>query len=551
MKKHSTGKLTEEQLKEQDKIYDQKKAYDYIILGTGNAALTAGALLSNAGKKVCLLEAHDIPGGYAHTFKMGDYAFCAQVHYIWGCGPGGKIYEFLKKLGLEKDITFELYNSEGYDHMILPDNKRVKIPFGFDKLAENIEAAYPGQKANVEKFCKILSDIRKELAHFPSEEIKWWQYITKGLSFRNLMKYKNKTLQDVFDECKLSKEAQAVLCAQAGDFGSPPNELSIFPYAGLFGGYNIGAYYPTKHYKYYIERLVKFIKDKGGDIFYETPVTKINIGEGPESQITGIETKGGKIFTAKDYICNIDPQTASKMIGLDKFPQSFKKALSYKYSPAGVMLYIGLKKSFDPAKYGLGNHNTWHMTQWDMNKMWDEEARGDFNSPWWFMSTPTVHSNQPGIAPEGGHILEVATFTDYKLFKEAQDKSYSEYLKLKKSIADRLIELVEKHHIPDLREHIALKVIGSPTTSEDFVSAPFGNAYGSLMSPENMALGRLKAKTPWKNFFWCNASSGYAGIYGTVHTGVQLYMDLTGDKFYDSTKGPTDDEFIASLRRNQ
>ena len=73
--------------------------YDYLILGSGNSALTAAALLVNAGKKVCILEAHDIPGGYAQSFKWGDCYFWGQVHYIWGCGPGGKIYEFLKKMG--------------------------------------------------------------------------------------------------------------------------------------------------------------------------------------------------------------------------------------------------------------------------------------------------------------------------------------------------------------------------------------------------------------------------------------------------------------------
>lgn len=35
-----------------------------------------------------VLEAHDVPGGYAHTFRMRDYRFCAQVHYVFGCGEG-------------------------------------------------------------------------------------------------------------------------------------------------------------------------------------------------------------------------------------------------------------------------------------------------------------------------------------------------------------------------------------------------------------------------------------------------------------------------------
>ena len=341
MKKHSTGALTKEQIEKQNTLYKEKHEYDYIIIGSGNSALTVGSLLAKAGKKICMLEAHDIPGGYAHTFKRGEYSFCAQIHYIWGCGPGGKVYEFLKKLNLEKDITFELYNPDGYDHMIMPDNKRVKIPFGYDKLIENVEKAYPGQKENMKKFCNILTKIKTELSKFPPNNIKLWEYATLWPSFITLLKYKNKTLQNVYDECNLSKEAQAVLCAQAGDFGSPPDELSIFGYVALFGGYNVGAYYPTKHFKYYIDRLAKFITDHKGHIYYQTKVSKININN---DKVTSVETEDGKTFTAKNFICNMDPQAASKLIGQEKFPESFKKSLNYKYSPSGIMIYLGLKK---------------------------------------------------------------------------------------------------------------------------------------------------------------------------------------------------------------
>ena len=80
---------------------EKKERFDYLFIGTGNSALVAAALLTNAGKRVLMLEAHDIPGGYAQSFAWGDY-FCGQVHYIWGCGPEGKIYKFLQKIGLEK-----------------------------------------------------------------------------------------------------------------------------------------------------------------------------------------------------------------------------------------------------------------------------------------------------------------------------------------------------------------------------------------------------------------------------------------------------------------
>ena len=540
MKKHSSGALSKEERKEQDRIYAEGHEYDYVIIGTGSVALTVGALLAHSGKKICMLEAHDCPGGYAHTFKRGDYSFCAQVHYIWGCGKGGKIYEFLKKIGLEKDITFNLYDPEGYDQMVLPDGKKVGLGYGYDRVIENIEKVYPGQAGKVRKFCGILARMRKELRKLP-DKVNWWEYIYRWPMFLGLLQYKNKTLQNVFDECRLSKEAQLVLCGEIGDVGVPPKDLSFLAYVGLFCGYNLGAYYPNKHYSYYIERLAKSITDhEGCHIYYETEVSGIDVEDG---RVCGVKTKD-KIFHADRYICNMDPRRAGEMIGLEKFPSSFRKKLSYSYSPAGFMIYLGLKKGFDLKKYGFGKHNTWHFLQWDMNQMWKECLEGNFEKSLMFMSTPTLHSSFPGIAPKGAHILELATFTNYSLFAEAQKKGYGEYVRLKNKIAGKMLDLVEKHYIPDLRKHISVKVVGSPMTCEDFVMAPFGNAYGSLMTPKQ-TINRVGAQSPFKNFYWCNASSGYPGIYGTVHTGASLYMDLTKDYYYQSV---SDEESLGMLR---
>jgi all-trans-retinol 13,14-reductase len=548
-KKSSTGALTQEQKEAQDARYAEGHDYDYVFIGTGHAALVSASLLAKAGNSVCMLEYHDVPGGYAHTFRAGDYQFCAQIHYTWNCGEGANMWHFLKKLGLEKEVTWNLYDPDGYDHMVMPDGTRVRIPYGWDKLAENIDAAYPGQKSHVKKFTNILSKIRKEMREFPSgKDVKWWEVLLKAYKFLTLLKYRNKTLQDVFDECGLSKEAQAVLIANAGDMGEPPKRLSIFPYAGLFGGYNTGAYYPTQHFKGYIDALVKNIESQDSShIYYETEVTNVVVGNA--KKIERVETKDGKIFTAKKgFICNMDPQQAAKkLIGWEKFPKKFQKQLDYDYSFSGLMLYLGLDDGIDLRDHGFGKFNIWHMEDWDMNEMWDKGAGLDFDKIWWFMSTPSLHSEDKTTTPAGGQILEIATFVSYDTFKKTQDASYAEYMKMKLEMADLLLDKIEEKHIPNLRNHIKVKQIGSPTTNEDFVLAPGGNAYGSAMTPKNLGLGRLKAWTPWDNFFWCNASSGFAGIAGTLHTGVQLYMDLTGDVFFTKDDLKTDEELIADL----
>jgi len=537
MKKFSSGALTREQKALQDEHYRESLAtveYDYLFIGTGNATLACASLLSNQGYKVCMLEAHDVAGGYAHTFERNGYSFCAQVHYIWGCGEGGRIYEFLKRLGLEKDITFELFDKTGYDHMIMPDGKRVKVPYGWAQLQKNIEEAYP-QTTGLDAFFKIVKALLKEMAALP-KKIYWWDYLFKGpLFFSTLLRYRNATVQDLFDACGVSIEAQTVLTAQAGDLMLPPDKLSLLFYVSLLGGYGSGAYSPTKHFKYYIQRLVKFVTDHGGDFYFEEPVTAISTNNG---SISGVTTESGKTFTAKNYICGMDPQKSAEMIGWQHFSKRDQDKLKYEYSDNGVMVYLGLKPGFDPAKYGLGNHNTWHCLDWGMNTMWEAGKKLDVEHTWFFMSTPTMHSNDnSNVAPEGGHIIELATFTPYAPFKQAADQSHQDYLAMKKNISEKLIDLVVKYHIPDLRDYIAVKVVGSPTTSEDYCNSPYGNAYGAALLPK-YTVSRLKADTPFDNLYWCNASSGTPSIYGTVTTGMELYMDLTSDYFYHKAVAP-------------
>jgi len=556
MKHHSTGALTPDQITQQDARYKEGREYDYVFIGTGNSALTAACLLANAGKRVCMLEAHDIPGGYSHSFRMGDYKFCAQVHYIWGCAPGKQIYEFLKKIGLERKITFNLLDPDCYDRMVMPDGKKVGIPYGYDQLVEHVEAAYPGQREPMQKFVNILQKIRKESRILPDRQIKLWEVVFKSWQAPTLLRLwiKSATLQSVFDECGLSKEAQAVLIANCGDMMAPPNELSIFSYTGLFGGYNTGAYYPTKHFSFVIDEYAKFITDHPGcDMFYEMPVTKITLlrqGSGGQA-VSSVVCADGKVFTAGTYICNADPQhTANNLIGRAYFPKGYQKRLDYTYSPAGMMIYIGLKPGFDLHKYGLGNFNTWHLEQWDMNKMWKEQLEDhNYTNPWFFISTAALHTSEHGDTPEGCQNIEIATLAGYDYFKKLQAKSYVEYNKEKMKLADRLLDLVETYYVPDLRKHIAVKSIGTSTTNEDFCLEPYGTAYGADLIPSQIGLKRLKAPTPFPNFYWCNATSGWAGFHGTTGTGMSLYMDLTGDRFYDASKSPTDDELVARIRK--
>jgi phytoene dehydrogenase-like protein len=545
MREHSSGALSAAERGRQDARYREGHRYDTLVVGSGMSALALSALLAHAGERVCILEAHDRPGGYVHTFRMGEYRFCAQIHYIWGCGPGDTVHAFLSRLGLADDITFELFDADGYDHVVLPDLRRVRISYGWDRLAREIDRVSPGQEAAVLSFGRLLDRISDEVRRLP-DRIRWWDYVTRGWQFLTLLRYRDRTLEQVFDELGLSREARAVLAGNTGNYMCPPEQLSIFAYNGLFSGYNRGAYYPAKHFRYLVDRLVRSITDRPGcHVYYETEVVGFDVdGE----RVRAVCTADGRTFAAPRIVCNMDPQAASHLIGRERFSRETLAPLSYDYSLTAVTVYLGLR-GIDLRDHGFGRHNVWYLGQWDVNRIWRDAMAGDWSRPWMFMATPTLHTPEPGTAPPGGSILELATGASYDAFRRLRQADRRAYLRAKNAVRDRLMDLVEQHFVPGLRRHVVVKVAGSPTTNEAFCMAPRGNSYGQHLTPANMGLGRLRARTPWENFFWCNAASGYPGVNGTIATGMHLYMDLTGDRFFDPSRVPSTRELHTYVQR--
>ena len=80
--------------------------FDAIIIGSGAGGLASAICLARAGQKVLVLEQHDVPGGWCHSFQLQGQRFSPGVHYIGLVDDGQSTNELYKGLGAANDLVF-------------------------------------------------------------------------------------------------------------------------------------------------------------------------------------------------------------------------------------------------------------------------------------------------------------------------------------------------------------------------------------------------------------------------------------------------------------
>jgi len=501
--------------------------FDYVILGAGLGGLSAAACLSHQGYRVAVLEKHYLPGGCCHTFDYGHYRFCADVHYISQCAPGQTIARFFDYIG--RDMSFNRLDSACIDRVITPDADFC-IPLGWDNLRQRLLTEFPAEAIAIHRYCDEIQHLHQQIRQL-TQQVRWydqkWTDWLKLPQFWHLFSRRNWTLQDLYNHVGLSPKLQAILAGQSGDYALPPEEIALLTHTSLVWDYSEGAYYPTHHFKHFVDTIVAAITESSGVVQLSTPVERIQVRDRRVESVTA----NGTVYTAsRAFISDLDPKlTVQLMQDPDALSrQEYRRLTDYEYSASAFNLYLGLDSRFEPERYGLGNWNVWYYPTGDLNTAYRRQLADDLSHPWLFLSCPTLKSSEPGMAPAGHHILEVATVCSYEPFANLKATDPKAYKAKKRAVYEQMM-ISLRDLIPDVDRFIRMKVYGTPTTSEFFLGQPHGNIYGAKLIPRQVGLNRLGYRTELPNLFLVGASAGYPSVPGVIGNGMDVVELLTGE----------------------
>ncbi len=500
--------------------------FDYVILGAGLGGLSAAACLTRQGYRVAVLEQHYLPGGCCHTFSYGDYSFCADVHYIYQCGEGQALKQFLNYI--DRDVPFNSLDPDCIDRVITPEVD-FRIPLDWEKLRARLIATFPEETRGINLYCDEIKQLHRELRQL-TQQVRWydldWSDWLSLPKYWHLFTRRNWTLQDLYDHTGLSPKLQALLAGQSGDYGLPPAEIALITHTSLVWDYSEGAYYPQHHFQHLVNSIVSMITEGGGTVKFSTPVQHIEVDN---HQVVSV-TAGGETYQADNaYISDLDPKLTVKLMhdSLALSKQEHHRLTDYEYSASAFNIYLGLDSQFEPHDYGIGNWNIWYYPNGNLNQAYQQQLEGNLEHPWIFLSCPTLKSDQPGMAPEGNHVLEITTVCPYEPFKKLHQTDLAAYKIQKRAVYQELMNSV-RDLIPDLDQYIRLKIYGTPTTSEFYLGQPEGNMYGAKLIPQQIGLNRLGYKTELPNLFLVGATAGYPSVPGVISNGMDVAELLTG-----------------------
>lgn len=519
----------------------KEKHFDTIIIGSGVGGLSAAICLARAGQKVLVLEQHDVPGGWCHSFYLNGHRFTPGVHYVGLLEKGQSTAQLYEGLGIANDLTFFRMNPSAYEHAYIGE-ERFDFPGNFDELVNSLTERFPKEEKNIKKYLSLVRNVSAELQLLPDVE-GFWQHLTIPFRTKNMGKYALFSLKRVIDWHIKDPLLKKILNIQFGDHGLAPAKASFPLHCAVMDHYFNGGFYPCGGGGAIVKAMTTAIKNYDGEVKTQQSVKRILLEGKKKKTAIGVELASGKRLFAKRIISNADPNiTYQKLIGEENLSRRLQKKLNKtSYSCTSLMLFLTVE--MDLKASGIDSGNIWLMPNEDMDTVYERMMMPDITNgdafEGMFISCTTL--KDPSSFDGKHHSIEAITYLDYKSFEKFENESEIRtegYLQFKELLTEKMLKTLEKV-LPNVRAHIVHQELGTPITNEYYINSTKGSVYGTEKKLTQIGPFAYKAKSEIKNLYLCGASIVSHGVAGAGYSGVQTAGEILGVKQRELLKTDT------------
>lgn len=461
-----------------------KDHYEVIIIGGAISGLGCALQLQALGiKDILVLEKHNLPGGLASSYVRNGFEMEATLHEMASIGPKDHrltVGEFFDDQGVDIDW---LKVPESYHLMVTDDNVDITIHEGIQTIADEIEAAYPGQGKIALDFlnmCKRVTDGFHAVSG--GEQMSNLQMLKKYPDFVRTMGYSTKEIMDLWD---FSPEVRDILSAYWIYMGNSFSDLPFLNYCLIAMDYYTGGSYVCRGFSHEMSmKMERKAEENGAQIEFCQEVEKILVKDG---KAYGVRTRHGDEIHADYVVSGAYPNRVySQMIEpASERPTAAVKAVnSTKLSMCPVSVMMILKG--DPEDLGIKDYNIFSTNSLDTDALFEE---GRKSGGWDYLSSICLNLANPTCTPKGYTAFSITFLPMVDSFLHVKEEDYYD---LKDRLAREMIAGYEKYTGNIIHDKIVEIEVSTPITISHYVGAWKGTIYGYAHSMDNHMIARVK-----------------------------------------------------------
>lgn len=502
--------------------------YDAVVIGSGAGGMTTALALARAGKRVAVFEQHDLVGGYSQSFDLRGFQFSPGVHYIGELGPGESLRRIYEGLGVADDLLFFELNPDGFEHVIVGD-ERFDIPKGAARFRARLLERFPSEADGINRYLDLVDRMAAEIAWARPQRL--LDKLALPLRMPTTLRCGLVPLSRLLDRLTTNPLLRAILSIQAGAHGMAPSRVPAVVHAGLQRYYMNGACYPRGGSHAIPLAFAKQLAAYGGTVQLRTEVARVLVERG---RAIGVALADGREVRADVVVCNADPAVLwTRLVAAEHVSAALRRRIrKLRWSAASISLLLATDMDLRAA--GLDSGNIWYSRTPDIDATYRMAELHDFDDvrelPGLFFNVTTL--KDPTLRRDGLHTAEAITLTSWDAFSRWGDTGLSNrrpaaYQAVKQRIRELMLDTIERF-VPGISAHIVYAAVTTPLTNHRYLAATRGAIYGPENSLRQSGLLRFSVATQLPGLFQCGASTICPGIHGATRSGLAVAAAVLG-----------------------